>query len=98
MPRTTQTIWLKTMDPVVPVKSSTTLTASMKSFLSAVQAALSRGVEGVPDAKRNGFYEIQIEDCWCYIHIPVRAACVYLIASFRTPLMATPVYMATARH
>ena len=94
--RTTQTAWLRTSDPVVPVKTSETLTAAMKNFLSAVHCALAQGVVGIPDRKRLGFYEIEIGDCWYYIHIPDRLARVYLVATGRNS-MAAPFLMSAAR-
>ena len=74
--RTTQTTWLKTSDPVVPVNNSGT-----KDSLSAVHAALCQGVEGIPDLKRSGFFEIEVGDRWYYIHIPMVMMRVYLVAS-----------------
>lgn len=70
-----RTLWLQTTDPVVA------LNTRVRNALSAVQAALSKGVNAIPDTKRSGFYEIEIDNRWYYIHIPNRKACVYVVAS-----------------
>ena len=95
--RTIQMTWLRTTDPVVPVKTSGALTATMKNFLSAVHSALAHGVEGIPDRKRSGFYEIEIGDCWYYIHIPNRLARVYLVATGRNSIATSPFLVSAAR-
>lgn len=69
---------LQTTDPVVAVK---TAMASIKDSLTAVQTALRQGVDAIPDMKRSGFYEIEIGNCWYYIHIPNRIARVYVVAA-----------------
>jgi hypothetical protein len=94
--RKTQTTWLRTTDPVVPVKSSETITAAMKNFLAALHSALAQGVEVIPDRRRLGFYEIEIGDCWYYIHIPDRLARVYLVATGRNPMSTAPFLMSAA--
>ena len=57
--------WLKSSDPVMPVGSSVA-----SDVLSTVGTALSKGVCGIPDMKRSGFYDVEISGRWFYIHIP----------------------------
>jgi len=68
--------WLKTSDPVVPLGSVLASDA-----LSTVGAALSKGVCGISDLKRSGFYDIEIAGRWFYIHIPAHLPKVYVVAA-----------------
>ena len=69
--------WLKSSDPVMPVGSS-----MASDVLSTVGTALSKGVCGIPDMKRSGFYDVEIEGRWFYIHIPDRLSKVYVVAAY----------------
>jgi hypothetical protein len=69
--------WLKSSDPVVPVGSSLASDA-----LSTVGAALSKGVCGIPDLKRTGFYDVEVAGRWFYIHFPSHLDRVYVVASY----------------
>jgi hypothetical protein len=69
--------WLKSSDPVVPVGSSLA-----SDVISTVRAALSRGVCGVPDLKRTGFYDVEIAGRWFYIHFPSHLERVYVVAAY----------------
>lgn len=71
------TEWLKSSDPVLPVSGSVASEA-----LSTIGTALSKGVCGIPDLKRTGFYDVEIAGHWFYIHIPVRLPCVYVVAAY----------------
>jgi hypothetical protein len=53
--------------------------------LDAVESALYRGVAGVPDPKRPGFFDIRTGGKSYYIHIPTAITGVYLIGVCRTP-------------
>ena len=66
--------WLRTDHPVVPINPSTW------EHLHEVEEALHLGVTATADAKRPGFYEIEVGNNWYYIHIPSRIAGVYLVA------------------
>ena len=68
--------WLKTSDPVLPVGSTLASDAP-----STVGAALSKGVCGIPDLKRSGFYDVEISGRWFYIHMPQHLQRVYVVAS-----------------
>jgi len=74
-----KTIWLRTSWPVVP------LNPSLWGHLDAVESALYRGVAGVPDPKRPGFFDIRTGGKSYYIHIPTAITGVYLIGVCRTP-------------
>ena len=69
--------WLKSSDPVMPVGSSLA-----PDILSTVGAALSKGVCGIPDLKRAGFYDVEIAGRWFYIHIPGRLPRVYVVVAY----------------
>ncbi len=69
--------WLKSSDPVVPVGSSVA-----SEVLSTVRAALSKGVCGIPDLKRSGFYDVEIAGRWFYIHIPDHLPRIYVVAAY----------------
>jgi hypothetical protein len=69
--------WLKSSDPVLPVGSSVG-----SDVLSTVGTALSKGVCGIPDMKRSGFYDVEIAGRWFYIHIPDRLPRVYVVAAY----------------
>jgi hypothetical protein len=73
--------WLKSSDPVLPVGSSVG-----SDVLSTVGTALSKGVCGIPDMKRSGFYDVEIAGRWFYIHIPVRLSKVYVVAAYPSAL------------
>lgn len=94
--QTTYETWLQSNDPVVPVNNSRASTASLKDSLTEIRTALTKGVCGVPDRNRSGFYEIEIEDGWYYIHIPEHIARVYLIAAARKPVAHSPVLVSSA--
>jgi hypothetical protein len=68
--------WLKSSDPVIPVGSSVA-----SDVLGSLRAALSRGVAGIPDLKRTGFYDIEIAGRWFYIHIAEHLQRVYVVAT-----------------
>jgi hypothetical protein len=93
----TYSTWLQSTDPVVPVNPLRTSTPSVNDSLSALRTALSKGVCGVPDGNRMGFYEIEIGDDWYYIHIPDRRACIYLIAATQKQVASFPVLVSSAR-
>src|SRR5689334_20136508 len=76
--------WLRTDHPVVPINPSTW------EHLRDVESALHLGVSAAADAKRPGFYEIEVGDNWYYIHIPSRIAGVYLVAVGKTSASARP--------
>jgi hypothetical protein len=87
--------WIKTSDPVVPMNSSIDL-----EHLNALRAALAAGVCVDPDPNRPGFYDVQVDSRWFYIHIPRNLSRVYLISSFaagveRLPLRSAPDRMYT---
>src|SRR5262245_44964573 len=73
-------VWLRTNHPVVSVHPSGW------NHLAAVEIALSKGVLGVPDPNRPGFYELEIDDSLYYIHIPSRIMGIYLIYARRKPV------------
>ena len=70
--------WLKTDDPVIPINSSTS--PSIWQHQREVETALRLGVTAIADDKRPGFYEIEVNSNWYYIHIPSRISGVYLVA------------------
>ena len=72
--QTPQTVWLRTNHPVRSIDPS------MWNHLAVLESALIRGVAGMSDTKRPGFYEIEVGDNWYYIHIPSRISGVYLIS------------------
>jgi hypothetical protein len=77
------TTWLRTDYPVVPINPSTW------EHLGEVESVLHRGISAAADAKRPGFYEIEVGDNWYYIHIPTsRIAGVYLVAVGKRPVAA----------
>jgi len=68
--------------------------------LNALRAALTAGVSVDPDPSRAGFYDVQVDSRWFYIHIPRNLSRVYLISSFeaggeRQPLRSGPDRMYT---
>jgi len=69
--------WLKSSDPVMPVGSSLA-----SDVLPMVKTALSKGVCGVPDLQRSGFYDVEIAGRWFYIHIPCHLPRVYVVAAY----------------
>jgi hypothetical protein len=69
--------WLKSSDPVMPVGSSVE-----SDDLSTVETALSKGVCGIPDLKRSGFYDVEIAGRWFYIHIPYHLSKIYVVAAY----------------
>ena len=71
--------WLKSSDPVVPVGSSLA-----SDVLSIVRTALSKGVCGIPDLKRTGFYDVEVAGRWFYIHFPSHLERVYVVAAYPT--------------
>jgi hypothetical protein len=73
--------WLKSSDPVMPVGSS-----MASDVLLTVGTALSKGVCGIPDMKRSGFYDVEIAGRWFYIHIPERLSKVYVVAAYPSAL------------
>jgi hypothetical protein len=72
-----ETAWLWTNLPVASIN------ASMRNHLPVLQEVLRRGVVGIQDASRAGFYEIEDGDNWYYVHIPNRISNVYLISAGR---------------
>jgi hypothetical protein len=75
MSPTTQSIWLRTDQPVVPVSPA------VWDHLSEVEVALRTGVDATTDERHPGFYEIEIGDNWYYVHVPSRLRAVYLVAA-----------------
>ena len=71
----TQTTWLQTDEPVIPVSPSAW------DHLSEVESALHRGIEAITDENHPGFYEIEIGTNWYYVHVPSRLRAVYLVAA-----------------
>ena len=69
------TALLKTDRPVIPVNPATWI------YLPEVEAALHRGVAATPDDHRPEFFEIELGDTWCYVHVPSRLRAVYLVAA-----------------
>jgi len=67
--------WLKTSEPIVAVGPSVP-----SELLTRLRGALQDGVDAVPDWKRPGFYDVEIDDCWYYIHLPNHLPRVYLVA------------------
>ena len=67
--------WLRTDHPVIPINPSTW------EYVGRVETALHVGVTATADARRPGFFEIEVGDTWYYIHIPSRIAGVYLVAA-----------------
>jgi hypothetical protein len=65
------------------------MNAAMWSHLPQLEATLHRGVRAVADANRAGFYDIEIDNNWYYIHIPSRISGVYLVAAGRKPVMTS---------
>jgi hypothetical protein len=80
--------WLRTDHPVVPINPSTW------EHLREVEAVLHLGVTAIADAKRPGFFEIEVGDNWYYIHIPSRIAGVYLVAVGKRRTSDQPAEMA----
>ncbi len=73
--------WLKTDDPVVPVDSATSaISKGTGGGLFRLQAALREGVCATPDLKRSGFYDVELDNGWYYIHIPAHMLKVYVVA------------------
>jgi hypothetical protein len=62
-------------------RSVVSLNAALRHYVPALKAALSRGVQAVPDPKRSGLYEIEIGGDWYYISVPKPNSSVYLIAA-----------------
>jgi hypothetical protein len=67
--------WLRTDRPIV------TFNAAMLHHLPELKAALSRGVQALPDPKRPGLYEVEVGVDWYYISVPNQGSSVYLIAA-----------------
>jgi hypothetical protein len=84
-PETSPGIWLRTDNPVVPINPSTW------EHLGQVETALHLGISATADAKRPGFYEIEVGDNWYYIHIPNRITGVYLVAAGKKRISDRPV-------
>jgi hypothetical protein len=82
--------WLKSSDPVMPVGSSLA-----SDVLSTVGTALSKGVCGIPDMKRSGFYDVEISGRWFYIHIPDHLSRVYVVAAYCGPRLDTGMALLT---
>jgi hypothetical protein len=80
--------WLRTDHPVVPINPSAW------EHLHEVESALHRGVTAAADAKRPGFFEIEVGDNWYYIHIPSRIAGVYLVAAGKRRVSDRPAAIA----
>jgi len=47
---------------------------------SELERAISRGVTAYPDLRRNGFYEIELDDRRVYVHVHHDLRTVYLVA------------------
>jgi len=62
-------------------RSIVSLNAALRHYVPALKAALSRGIQAVPDPKRSGLYEIEIGGDWYYISVPKPNSSVYLIAA-----------------
>ena len=77
--------WLKSSDPVMPVGSSVA-----SDVLSTVREALSKGVCGIPDMKRSGFYDVEISGRWFYIHIPERLPKIFVVATYPSAMTQPP--------
>ena len=71
--------WLQTDRPVVALKPS------IRPAVTALKAALLRGLHATPDSNRTGFYEVETPGRWYYISIPKSGACVYLVAARTVP-------------
>lgn len=84
-PATPAATWLRTDNPVVPINPSTW------EHLGDVETALHLGITAKADAKRPGFYEIEVGDYWYYIHIPNRITGVYLVAAGKKLISDRPV-------
>ena len=59
------------------------LKPSLWKHLDALEDALYRGVAAIPDPKRPGFFDIQTDGSWYYVHIPSVITGVYLIGAGR---------------
>jgi hypothetical protein len=68
------TTWLKTNHPV------SAMNRAMQDHLPVVEWALREGIQATPDRNRAGFYELEVDQRWYYIHIPGRISGIYLIA------------------
>jgi len=69
------TIWLESKNyDIVPLNSR------VASHVSELTSALRQGVPAYPDNAREGFYDIELESGWSYIHVHENAQTVYLIA------------------
>jgi hypothetical protein len=72
------TIWLEFKNyAVVPLNSR------LSSHVSELRNALGEGVPAYPDNSRDGFYDIELESGWSYVHIHDDARTVYLVAFSR---------------
>lgn len=54
---------------------------NMWKHLASLQERLRTGVFATPDAKRPGFFELEFDNRWYYLHFPERIGGIYLIAA-----------------
>ena len=69
------TIWLQLNNyDVVP------LNGKLAPRVANLSTALGRGVAACPDDSREGFYDVEFNDEWAYIHVHDGSRTVYLVA------------------
>ena len=66
---------LKTSNPIVSIGQDIP-----SGRLSALRSALIQGVRANPDPGRAEFFDVEVDGCWYFLHVPRRLARVYLVA------------------
>ncbi len=72
------TIWLQSGNYNV-----VSLNSKLSSHIPELKRALKIGVPAYPDNSRDGFYDVELNDGWSYIHVHDNARTVYLVAYSR---------------
>ena len=72
------TIWLQSTNYNV-----VSLNSKLSSHVQELEKALKVGIPAFPDNGRNGFYDVELNNGWSYIHVHDSARTVYLVAFSR---------------
>ena len=68
-------IWLQPADYNV-----VSLNPKLSSHVPELAGALQHGIPAFPDNSRDGFYDVELDNGWSYIHVHDRARTIYLVA------------------
>ena len=72
------TIWLQANN-----YSVVSLNSKLSSHVQELAGAIRQGVSAYPDDHRDGFYDVELDNGWSYIHVRDDARTVYLVAYSR---------------